>query len=165
MQPGLTIGKAASEAGVNVETIRFYERQGLVEQPPKPDGASVRRYSAETVERIRFIKEAQFLGFSLREIRDLLALRADPAADCAEVREQAVAKLQEVRRKIDRLQQIGAALETLIAACPGRGGLQACSIMDALTLRSGTQAADDKTAGAPVPASAKTTPTRQGKHR
>lgn len=160
MQPGLTIGKAAGEAGVNVETIRFYERQGLVAQPPKPDGAGVRRYSADTVARIRFIKEAQQIGFSLREIGELLVLRADPNADCAEVREQAVAKLQEVRRKIERLRQIGAALETLIAACPGRGGLQACSIMDALTLRSRGPAGDGKTAAAAV-----SIPTKKGKHR
>lgn len=132
----LTIGKAAREAGVGVETVRFYERQGLVEQPPKPLGSGVRIYSPEMVARIRFIKEAQQIGFSLREIRELLTLRADPSADCSDVREQAVAKLDEVRRKIDRLREIGTALETLIAACPGRGGLQACSIMDALIQRS-----------------------------
>jgi MerR family mercuric resistance operon transcriptional regulator len=132
----LTIGKAAQQAGVGVETVRFYERQGLIEQPPKPDGSGVRRYSDELVARIRFIREAQQLGFSLREIRELTELRADPAADCANVREQAVAKLQDVRRKIERLQEIGTALETLIAVCPGRGGLQACSIMDALEHRS-----------------------------
>lgn len=154
MQPSLTIGKAASAAGVNVETIRFYERQRLIEQPPKPAGAGVRRYPAETVARIRFIKEAQSLGFSLRETRELLALRADPSADCAEVREQAMAKLQEVRRKVERLQQIGAALETLIVACPGQGGLQACSIMDALALRSGHPAEGGNTAHAPVPSQA-----------
>lgn len=135
MRAGLTIGKAASEAGVGIETIRFYERQNLVRQPPKPAGSGMRRYPADTIERIRFIKEAQELGFSLREIHELLALRADPDTDCAEVQTQATAKLGEVRRKIQRLQDIGAALERLIAACPGRGGLQACSIMEALTLR------------------------------
>ena len=144
----LTISKAAGEAGVGVETIRFYERQGLIEQPPRPAGSGVRRYSPETVERIRFIKEAQQIGFSLREVQDLLALRADPSADCSDVREQAVAKRTEVRRKIDQLQQIEAALETLIAACPGRGGMQACSIMDALTLRS--HRADARPAATPI---------------
>lgn len=133
MTAGLTIGRAAREAGVGVETIRFYERQRLVAQPPKPQGVGVRLYPADTVERIRFIKEAQELGFSLREIHELLALRADPAADCSDVRERATAKLDDVQRKIQRLQDIGAALERLIAACPGCGGLQACSIMDALT--------------------------------
>ena len=133
----MTIGKAAGDAGVGVETIRFYERQGLIERPRKPVGSGVRVYPPETVERIRFIREAQQIGFSLREIRDLLALRADPSADSSEVRQQAVAKLQEVQRKIEQLERIGAALEVLIAACPGRGGLQACSIMEAITLRSG----------------------------
>ena len=137
MRAELTIGKAAREAGVGVETIRFYERQRLVRQPPKLEGSGARRYPADTIEHIRFIKEAQELGFSLREIHELLALRADPAADCSEVREQATTKLADVRRKIQRLQDIGAALERLIAACPGQGALQECSIMDALTPRSG----------------------------
>jgi len=130
----LTIGKAAREAGVNIETIRFYERRGLVERPPKGNGYRV--YSPEEVARIRFIKEAQQIGFSLSEIGDLLSLRADPAADCSEVRRQAVAKLDQVNQKIEQLRAVGVALETLIAACPGRGALQACSILDALTLRS-----------------------------
>ncbi|SRR5258708_112438 len=134
MQQALTIGRAAREAGVNIETVRFYERRGLIEQPPKGDGYRV--YSADQVARIRFIKEAQQIGFTLSEIGELLTLRADPAADCADVRKQAIAKLEEVRRKIEQLQQIGAALETLIAACPRRGALQTCSIMDALTVRS-----------------------------
>ena len=134
MQQALTIGRAAREAGVNIETVRFYERRGLIEQPPKGDGYRV--YAPDQVARIRFIKEAQQIGFTLSEIAELLTLRADPSADCSAVREQAVAKLDEVHRKIEQLQKVGAALETLIAACPRRGALQACSIMDALTLRS-----------------------------
>jgi len=130
----MTIGKAARKAGVNIETVRFYERRGLVERPPKGNGYRI--YSPEEVARIRFVKEAQQIGFSLSEIGDLLALRADPAADCAEVRNQAAAKLDEVNRKIEQLQAVGAALEMLIATCPGHGALQACSILDALTLRS-----------------------------
>lgn len=130
----LTISKAAQAAGVGVETIRFYERKHLVQQPLKPN-RGVRRYSDELVARIRFIKKAQQLGFSLREIRELLALRADPATDCSDLREQAQAKLSEVRLKIEQLQEMDAALETLIATCPGRGALQACSILEALTQR------------------------------
>jgi len=141
---GLTISKAAREAGVGIETVRFYERQALIEQPPKPPGSGARTYSPNMVARIRFIKEAQQIGFSLREIGELLTLHADPSADCSDVREQATAKLEEVRRKIERLQEIGTALETLIAACPGRGGLQACSIMDALTQRSSGHLAVDR---------------------
>jgi MerR family transcriptional regulator, copper efflux regulator len=128
----VTIGEAARRAGVGVETIRFYERRGLIEQPSAPAGTRIRIYSGEAVKRIRFIRQAQQLGFTLREIEELLTLRADPIADCSVVREQAVTKLQEVRRKIAQLREIGKALETVIAACPGQGGLQACSILDAL---------------------------------
>lgn len=127
----MTIGKAAREAGVSVETIRFYERKGLVEQPPKPAFGGFRVYSEDTLHRVRFIRQAQELGFSLKEIDELLSLRADPAIDCSDVRERAVTKLAEVKRKITELDRIRAALETLIAACPG-GALRACSIMDAL---------------------------------
>lgn len=131
----MTIGQAAREAGVGVETIRFYERQGLIVQPRKPHGSGVRYYSHDLVEHIRCIREAQGLGFSLREAAELLMLRSDPAADCSVVRERAAAKLLEVHQKVDRLQHIAAALKDLIAACPGSGELQACSIMDALTKR------------------------------
>jgi MerR family mercuric resistance operon transcriptional regulator len=129
----MTIGRAARKAGVGVETIRFYERKRLIEQPPKPRDSGFRDYPMETVHRIRFIRHAQEIGFSLREIEELLSLRADPAADCGEVRERATAKLQEVNRKIAQLERIRGGLEDLIAACPGRGALRACSILDALT--------------------------------
>ena len=112
----LTIGEAARQAGVGVETIRFYERRGLIEQPPKPLGAGFRVYSPEQIRRIKFIRQAQQIGFSLNETKELLSLRADPRADCSAVRSQAVAKLDEVERKIVQLQEIAAALETLIAA-------------------------------------------------
>ena len=97
-----------------------------------------RVYSPDHVARIRFIKEAQQIGFSLAEAKELLALRADPNADCSAVQQQAIAKQQEVRRKIEQLREIDAALDTLIAACPGQGALQCCSIIDALNHRPGT---------------------------
>ncbi len=128
----MTISNAARQADVGIETIRFYERRGLIEQPPKPDGVGFRVYPDATVQRVRFIRHAQELGFSLREINELLSLRADPTADSADVLERATTKLEEVNRKIVQLGRIRAALEELIAACPGHGGLQACSIMDAL---------------------------------
>jgi Hg(II)-responsive transcriptional regulator len=131
--PALTIAKAAREAGVNIETVRFYERRGLIERPPKGEGYRV--YSPDHVVRIRFIKEAQQIGFSLAEIKELLALRADPNADCSAVQQQAMAKQQEVRRKIEQLREIDAGLETLIAACPGQGAVDCCSIIDALNHR------------------------------
>ncbi|MFQ5716940.1 MAG: MerR family transcriptional regulator [Nitrospinales bacterium] len=128
----MTISKVAKKAGVGVETVRFYERKGLVQQPPKPSGGGYRIYPEEAVERIRFIRQAQELGFSLREIEELLSLRTDPATHCADVRERAQAKLDEVRRKVAQLNRIQAALEQLIAACPGRGALQLCSIIEAI---------------------------------
>ena len=138
MATGLTISRAAERAGVGVETIRFYERRGLIKQPPRPQSGGFRFYGDEVVERIRFIRQAQELGFSLREIKELLSLQADPDADCGDVRKQAVIKRVEVNRKIAQLQQIQAALDVLIATCPGGGALRACTIIDAMTGRQGT---------------------------
>jgi MerR family mercuric resistance operon transcriptional regulator len=126
----LTIGKAAAEAGVSVETVRFYERRGLIERPPKGEGYRI--YPAEVIARIRFIRQAQRIGFSLREVQELLALRADQAADCADVRRQAARKIEAVDRKIADLRRVRAALETVISACPGRGRLADCTIIAAL---------------------------------
>ncbi|MFQ5620078.1 MAG: MerR family DNA-binding protein [Rhodospirillales bacterium] len=128
----MTIGKAARSAGVGVETIRFYERKGLIDQPPKPAFGGFRVYPADTVRRVRFIRQGQALGFSLRQVAELLSLQADPATDCSDVRRRAQAKLEEVDEKLARLTRIRAALEELIAACPGRGALRTCSIMGAL---------------------------------
>lgn len=130
----MTIARAARAAGVGVETIRFYERRGLIKQPPRPDGRGFREYSNEIIERVQFIRQAQELGFSLREIRDLLTLRADPKSDAADVRARALAKLDDVNRKMDQLRRIKGALQTLIAACPGQGALRRCSIMEGLAL-------------------------------
>ncbi|MHA7882117.1 MerR family transcriptional regulator [Nitratireductor rhodophyticola] len=134
----MTIARAAEKAGVGVETIRFYERRGLIAQPPKPRDGGYRHYDRETVERIRFIRQAQELGFSLREIEELLALKTDRQADCADVRTQAVTKRQEVERKIGQLEEIRSALDALIATCPGGGDLSACTIMEALSQRRAT---------------------------
>lgn len=125
-----TIGKAAAEAGVSVETIRFYERTGIIEQPLK--GAGYRTYSPVLVARIRFIRQAQKIGFSLKETRELLALRDNPDADCADVRAQAQHKITEVDEKISGLLRVRAALEAVVVSCPGLGGLEACTILDAL---------------------------------
>ncbi len=136
----MTIGRAARQAGVGVETIRFYERKGLIEQPLRPLDASFRVYPAETVRRIRFIREAQEIGFSLREIDELLSLRADPSAGSSDVRARSIAKRDEVERKIAHLQKIHGALEELISACPGEGALRQCSIMETLISASRSEA-------------------------
>ncbi len=128
----LTIGRLAREAGVGVETVRFYERRRLIEQPPKPNGGGFRTYPPHTLERLRFIRQAQGLGFSLAEIEDLLSLRADPDKDCGDVRRRAESRLVEVERKVARLESVRAALQELIAACPARGALRNCSILEAI---------------------------------
>jgi len=128
----MTISRAAKRAGIGVETIRFYERRGLINQPLKPSAGGFREYPPETVSRLRFIREAQELGFSLDEITELLSLRADPKANCTQVQRRAEAKLAEVQHKIKKLQDIGTALGRLIAACPGKGALGTCSIIESL---------------------------------
>lgn len=127
-----TIGDAARRAGVGVETIRFYERRGLIEKPLRPQVSGFRIYSPEQVRRVKFIRRAQQIGFSLLEIQELLSLSADPAADCSRIRSKAVAKLDQVKHKIEQLGRIGSALEALIDVCPGRGGIQTCTILDTL---------------------------------
>ncbi len=128
----MTISKAAKRAGIGIETVRFYERRGLIDQPLKPAAGGFRDDPPETVSRLRFIREAQELGFSLDEIADLLSLRADPKANCAQVQRRAEAKLDEVNRKVERLKEIGKALERLIRACTGKGAIGACSIIETL---------------------------------
>ena len=131
MQGHLTIGRIARDAGTGVETIRFYERQGLLAKPARTT-SGYRSYAPEVIRRLRFIRHAKELGFSLREIKELLSLRADPGADCADVRTRAITKRDEVERKVAELGRIRAALDTLIASCPGGGALRACTILDAI---------------------------------
>ena len=141
---GFTISRAAKAANVNVETIRFYERRGLIDQPARPANGGAREYDDDTVARIRFVRQAQEIGFSLREIAELLSLRADPAADCADVRARAIEKREEVLGKLDRLSRIRDALDVLIARCPGDGDMRACTIMEAME-------GDGGDAGSPPP--------------
>src|SRR5579885_1563111 len=95
----LSIGQVARRAGVGVETVRFYEREGLLEEPPRR-ASGYRQYSEQVIKRIHFIKRAQQLGFSLKEIAELLTLRVDGQTDCSQVKERAAAKLAEVEQKI-----------------------------------------------------------------
>lgn len=127
-----TIGQAAEAAGVNVETVRYYERRGLIAQPPKPADGRARRYAPSTIRRLRFIKDAQRIGFSLKEISELLSLRARADASCGDVRDLAVQKRREVQDWLEGLQRIAGVLDELIADCPGNGDLGACSIIEAI---------------------------------
>lgn len=127
----LKTGELAKRAGVNVETLRFYERKGLLPEPPRRE-SGYREYPEESVDRIRFIKRAQDLGFSLVEIQELLALRVRPNASCAEIKSRAKKKIAEVQRKIVDLQAIERALEKLAATCSGRGPAGSCPILENL---------------------------------
>lgn len=127
----MTIGKVAELADVGVETVRFYEREGLIAEPPrKPSG--YRQYPMEAVSRIRFIRRAKELGFSLQEIKELLSLRIDPETTCADIRERAEGKIVDIDKKVRTLQRMKDALERLTAACNGRGSVSDCPILEAL---------------------------------
>lgn len=127
----LTIGQLAKRAGVNLETIRYYERRGLLPEPPRRE-SGYRAYPLESMARIRFIKSAQALGFTLEEINHLLSLRVNAETSCEQVRIQAEQKLVEVTQKIQALQELQQALVTLTATC-AEGGLQGeCPILEML---------------------------------
>jgi MerR family transcriptional regulator, copper efflux regulator len=128
---GQTIGAVAKQANVHVETLRYYERRGLVRRPLR-SMANYRLYSPETVQRVRFIKYAQSLGFSLHEIKELLALRAAPRARCADVRVRAEAKLAAIEAKIRALHAMKKALAKLVTECAGHGPITDCPILEAL---------------------------------
>jgi len=126
----MRIGEVARQAGVNVHTLRYYERRGLLPAPRRrPSG--YREYSADTVRLVRFIKRAQDLGFSLRDIAELIELRQNPARNCPAACAAAARKAREVAATIRQLTAIQEALEQLTAACRGAGG-GGCAIFDAL---------------------------------
>lgn len=127
----MTIGKVAKGADVGIETVRFYEREGLIEKPPRRD-SGYRAYPADTVDRVRFIKRAKELGFSLKEIKDLMALRIAPGTTCGQIKKRAEAKIEDIEDKISSLQRMKQALRKLTAACGGKGSVSECPILDAL---------------------------------
>ena len=127
----LTIGKIAAQAGVNVETVRYYERRGLLPEPPRTE-SGYRLYGPESVTRLRFIKRAQELGFTLHEIADLLALRVDAETTCEDVRRRAERKVAEIHHKISALQSIQTALETMIASCQRDGPQGECPFLETI---------------------------------
>jgi len=129
MNTGLTIGTLAERSGVNVETIRYYQRRGLLLEPPKPpDG--YRRYPLETVKRVRFIKRAQNLGFTLDEITGLLQL--DEMKACLKTRTAAAQKLELIERKVADLSRMRRALSRLVRACDASPAGEPCPIIHLL---------------------------------
>jgi len=126
----MTIGVLAKMAGVNVETIRFYQRKGLLTEPDKPYG-SIRRYADDDVARVQFVKSAQRLGFSLDEVADLL--RLDQGADCDQARRLAEYKLGMVREKLADLIRMETALAQLVSACQtAEAGQVSCPLIASL---------------------------------
>jgi MerR family copper efflux transcriptional regulator len=127
----LTISQVATAAEVNVQTIRYYERRGLFPSPRRtPSG--YRQYAEDAVARLRFIKHAQDLGFSLKEIQELLALRIRHAGACDTVERKTRMKIGLVQQKIAGLQRVKRTLERLTAACAARRPTDECPILDAL---------------------------------
>ena len=125
----LTIGAFAKAAGVNVETIRFYQRKGLLLEPERPYGR-IRRYSAADVTRVRFVKSAQRLGFSLDEIADLLKL--EDGTHCDEASSLAEHKLRDIQEKLADLGRMEAVLTQLVCACHSRRGNVSCPLIASL---------------------------------
>lgn len=126
----LTIGQVAAAAAVNIQTIRYYERRGLFTSPGRSP-AGYRQYPEEAVHRLRFIKQAQELGFTLKEIQQLLALRVRHGAACDAVERQTRQKIELVERKIRDLERIRRTLEQLAAACASRRPTEECPILEA----------------------------------
>jgi len=127
----LSIGQVAAAAAVNIQTIRYYERRGLF-TTPRRTASGYRQYAEDAVTRLRFIKHAQELGFSLKEIQELLALRVRHGAACDPVARKARQKIELVERKIRDLERIRETLEQLAAACAARRRTDDCPILEAL---------------------------------
>jgi MerR family copper efflux transcriptional regulator len=128
----LTIGQFAKEAGIGVETVRYYQRRGLIREPERSNSA-YRRYGLEDLDRLRFIRKAQAAGFTLSEIRELLELRDDPDATRGDVRSRSAAKIAEIDQKIRDLQEMREALARLIESCEGEGNAKSCPILTSFT--------------------------------
>jgi MerR family transcriptional regulator, mercuric resistance operon regulatory protein len=125
----LTIGRVAAAAGVNVETIRYYQRRGLLEEPVKPLGG-YRRYSAEMIKRIGFIKKAQALGFTLEDVAGLLQLETKKS--CAVTRNLAARKMASIEQKISQLEAMHTALSQLVRECDKQRKIGRCPIIESL---------------------------------
>lgn len=128
-----TIGQVARDVGVGVETVRFYERKGLIAEPPR-SGSGYRQYPPEAVERLRFIRRAKELGFTLDEIAELLALGGDA---CAQVRSLALAKVEDVEARIADLERMATVLRGLVDSCDRGEAAPGCPILE--TIREGAR--------------------------
>ena len=126
-----TIGQLAKKVNVNLETIRYYERRGLLLEPPR-NKSGHREYSLEEVKRTKFIKRCQVLGFSLNEISELLSLRVGPGTTCGDVKARVEDKIMEVEKRIADLEKIREALLRMSGKCIGKGPVGQCPILEEL---------------------------------
>lgn len=133
----LTIGKVARSAGMAIDTVRYYEHEGLLEKPTR-SAAGYRQYPPEAVSRLRFIRQAKDLGFSLKEIKELLSLRATPGKSSGEVKARAERKIADIEQRIAALRRMKRALTQITAACAGCGPVSECPILEALESREST---------------------------
>ena len=129
---GLTIGILAKQAGLGVQTLRFYEREGLLDEPARAS-SGYRTYDEGALSRLRVIRRAQELGFTLKEIKELIALQEEPVTDCDRVRVAAQAKVRDMERKIADLTRMKAELDSLIDTCQSCGTVGRCAVMDCLS--------------------------------
>ena len=127
----LSIGQLAKKAKVNIQTVRYYERRGLIPEPPRRE-SGYRQYSQADLDRLKFIRHGKELGFSLKEISELFSLRVDPNTTCLEVKRRTEAKIADVEEKIQTLLKIKEALTHLARLCRGRGPTSECPILEAL---------------------------------
>ncbi len=127
----ITIGQVARRTEVGIETIRFYEREGVLEKPDR-SASGYRLYREDVIDRLRFIRRAQKLGFTLNQIKELLSLRLDPTTTCADVKQRAEQKMNDVENKIRTLQRMKRALVKLTKACSGRGPTSECPILESI---------------------------------
>ncbi|HEX9652747.1 MAG TPA: Hg(II)-responsive transcriptional regulator [bacterium] len=131
----LKVGQLAKHANVNIETIRYYERRGLLPEPRRRE-SGYREYSQDSVCRIKFIKRAQELGFTLKEISELLSLRVDSKTTCREVKKQAEAKISDIEERIQTLTRMKAALGKLASSCDDHQPQNGCPILEYLNEQS-----------------------------
>ncbi len=127
----LTIGQVAKQTGISIDSIRFYEREKLISSPPRRL-SGYRQYSEDTVKDLLFIRHAKEMGFTLREISDLLSLRSNPCGTAAEVKQKTLAKINDINNKICMMQLIKNELMQLTMTCTGDGLAKSCPIINAL---------------------------------
>jgi Hg(II)-responsive transcriptional regulator len=131
----MQIGEVASRAGVNIQTLRYYERRGLLPRPLRSGTSNYRLYTPDTVQQVRFVKDAQSIGFTLEEIKKLFALRAESANPCTDIRDQATSKIADIDAKIRNLHTMRQLLANLVAACPESDSDASCPTLESLDHR------------------------------